>query len=155
MCRSPLAEAVFIHHARARGFGDRFEVDSAGTWAADGIAPHPASVEIAHRRGIDLRALSTCSRCIVPEDLHRFDHVVAMDRANEADILRLRRISAFGPVHELSRAQVRLLRVIIDPRACGRVADVPDPIGAGPEAYVLAFELIEAGCLALIDELTA
>jgi protein-tyrosine phosphatase len=33
ICRSPLAEGLFIHLARERGVLDRFVVDSAGTGA--------------------------------------------------------------------------------------------------------------------------
>ncbi|MAY75860.1 MAG: protein tyrosine phosphatase, partial [Phycisphaerae bacterium] len=31
ICRSPLAEGIFLHLARQRGFADRFTVDSCGT----------------------------------------------------------------------------------------------------------------------------
>ncbi len=152
MCRSPLAEGVFVHLAQERRVADRFLVDSAGTWAADGVAPHPSSVAVAREHGIDLLALTGKSRPIRPEDLQRFDHVLAMDRANEDDIQRLRRISAFGEV-EGKLARVRLLRHVTHPQARGVASDVPDPVNKGREAYLAVYEIIERACRALLDEL--
>jgi protein-tyrosine phosphatase len=152
MCRSPLAQGVFLHLVAQRGVSARFEVDSAGTWAADGIPPHPLSVEVARRHGIDAELLGVGSRPIVPQDLERFEHVVVMDRRNLADIERLRRISAFGPVVGGS-ARISLLRRLSNPKASGREADVPDPVRGGPEHYEAAYAIIDAGCRALLDTL--
>jgi protein-tyrosine phosphatase len=151
MCRSPLAHGVFVHRARERGVLDRFDVDSAGTWAADGILPHSSSVAVAREHGVDLEVAGT-SRIIEPDDLRRFGHVIAMDRANESDINRLRRLSAFGPVAG-SQARVRLLRHVAQPDLDGRAADVPDPIGRGPDQFQKVYEIINAGVEALLDEL--
>ena len=152
MCRSPLAAGVFLHLLAQRGVSERFEVDSAGTWAADGIPPHPLSVEAARQHGIDVALLGTASRSIAPTDLDRFEHVVAMDRRNLADIERLRRISAFGPVVG-GTAKLALLRRFSDPNASGRDADVPDPVRGGPEHYETAYRIIDAGCRALLEQL--
>lgn len=152
MCRSPLAAGVFLHLVAQRGVSDRFDVDSAGTWAADGIAPHPLSVEVARQRGIDTALLGQASRPIAPGDLDRFEHIVVMDRRNLADIERLRRISAFGPVVG-GTAKISLLRRFSDPKATGRDADVPDPVRGGPEHYEAAYAIIDAGCRALLDVL--
>jgi protein-tyrosine phosphatase len=152
MCRSPLAAGVFLHLAAQRGVSERFDVDSAGTWAADGIPPHPLSVEAARRHGIDVALLGSASRPIAPADLDRFEHIVAMDRRNLADIERLRRISAFGPVVG-GTAKIALLRRFADPQASGRDADVPDPVRGGPEQYEQAYAIIESGCRALLATL--
>lgn len=152
MCRSPLAAGVFRHLAARQGVIERFDIDSAGTWAADGIAPHPLSIEAARRHGIDTELLGTGSRAIGPSDLDRFERIVAMDRRNLADIERLRRISAFGPVVG-GTATISLLRRFADPRAGGREADVPDPVRGGHEQFEAAFAIIEAGCRALLDAL--
>jgi protein-tyrosine phosphatase len=152
ICRSPLAHALFVHRAEDRGILARFEVDSAGTWAADGILPHANSVAVGRAHGIDLAVAGT-SRIIAPDDLQRFAHVIAMDRDNEMDIVRLRRLSAFGTV-EGPQANVRLLRRVARPEAKGVEADVPDPIGRGPKAFERTFAIIEEGVEALLDELS-
>jgi protein-tyrosine phosphatase len=151
ICRSPLAHALFVHRARTRGILDRFEVDSAGTWAAEGILPHANSVAVGRAHGVDL-AVAGLSRIIAPDDLQRFAHVIAMDRDNEMDIVRLRRLSAFGTV-DGPQANIRMLRRVAQPHAQGRDADVPDPIGRGPEAFQRTYEIIAAGVEALLDEL--
>jgi protein-tyrosine phosphatase len=152
LCRSPLAEGVFAARVRERGLEHRFVIDSAGCWAEDGLLPHPNSIEIAARHGIALENIVGRSRAIVPEDLHRFDHVLAMDRANLDDLERLRRISAFGPVAG-GRARIRLLRHVVDPHAQGHAADVPDPVRRGLEAYETTWEIVSRACTALLDEL--
>lgn len=153
MCRSPLAHGMFVHMAQERGLGGRFEVDSAGTWAMEGVAPHPGSVAVAQQHGFDLQSAGL-ARPIAPNDLYRFNHILAMDRANESDIERLRRLSGFAAVQG-TPARLRLLRAVV-PGAdlAGSNADVPDPIGRGPEAFAAAYEIIRDGCVALLDELS-
>jgi len=150
ICRSPLAEGVFTELVHARGLDDKFVIDSAGTWADGGHAPHPFSIEIAAKHNIDLRRLR--SRSVEPEDLHRFDHILAMDRANLADLERLRRISAFGPVQG-GKAKIRLFRHVADPRAQGPAADVADPVRLGIDAYTSTYALLVAASNALLDEI--
>jgi protein-tyrosine phosphatase len=152
ICRSPLAEGIFAHLVRERGLADRFEIDSAGCWATDGTDPHPYSIAAAAQHGIDLLSLVGRSRGLVPEDLHRFDHVLAMDRDNLADLQRLRRLSAFGPAQE-GKARVRLLRAVERPDVEGRDADVPDPIGRTAPVYASTYEILERACKALLAEL--
>jgi protein-tyrosine phosphatase len=152
ICRSPLAQGIFLHQAHARGLADRFDVDSAGTWADEGISPHAMSVLIARQHGIDLPALVGSSRSIVPGDLQRFDHVLAMDRAVLSDLERLRGLSAFGPI-EAAKAQVRLLRAVVDPSARGSDADVADPVRSGADAFAGTYTLLAHACERLLDEL--
>lgn len=148
VCRSPLAEGTFRHLVAQRGLEARYHVDSAGTDAMEGSAPHPLSQQIAAERGF---MLSGRSRQLLRHDLSRFDHVVVMDRTNHDTIRRLAAPSAFGTI-EGFRAQIRMLRQIARPDARGRDLDVPDPIRGGPKGYQLAYRLILAGCEALIDE---
>lgn len=149
MCRSPLAHGLFVHRAHERGVLDRLDIDSAGTWAANGIPPHQGSLHVAHVHGISLDSAGT-SRSISPDDLQRFAHIIVMDRANLADVERLRRLSAFGAV-EGDQARVRLLRAIEHPNA--RDLDVPDPVRGGEPEFRHVYELVDRGCRALLDEL--
>lgn len=152
ICRSPLAAGIFVHLARQQGVDARFDVDSAGAWAADGMSPHRLSMEAARNHGIDVELLGEGSRPLRPDDLDRFADIVVMDRRNLADVERLRRISAFGPVVGGS-ARISLLRRYPDPNARGRAADVPDPVRGGPEQFQAAYEIIETGCKALLQTL--
>lgn len=154
ICRSPLAAGVFTSLAHARGVQERFDIDSAGAWALEGMEPHIYSRQQAQEHGIEREWLGAASRSIRPDDLDRFEHIVVMDRRNLADVERLRRISAFGPVVG-GTAKISLLRHFADPKARGRDADVPDPVRGGPDDFARTYGIIEAGCTALLDTLLA
>ena len=54
ICRSPMAEAVFLHMVRQAGLDGQIEADSAGTgpWHA-GEQPHHGTRRVLRERGID------------------------------------------------------------------------------------------------------
>jgi protein-tyrosine phosphatase len=87
ICRSPLAEAALA--AEATRIGLHVEIDSAGpgNWHV-GRAPDPRAIAVAARNGADIEGLR--ARQVSPEDFRRFDHIVALDRQNLADLLQLR-----------------------------------------------------------------
>src|SRR5688500_1630475 len=101
ICRSPLAEGVFLHLVKEAGLTDRFEVASAGTgeWHI-GERPDSRSIAVARRHGVELPSRA---RQVESKDLHTFDHVIAMDRENLRDLKRLAGAGA--------KADIRLLRV--------------------------------------------
>ena len=149
MCRSPLAEGVFKHLVAERGLEDRFVVDSAGVHALAGQPPHPNSVSVAERHGI---SLASVSRPLEPDDLRRFDHILAMDRHNLADILMLGQLGQL--VTSTGAApRIRLLRAVARPGVASDKLDVPDPIGELPGRYEQVYEIILEGCQALLGEL--
>ncbi len=83
ICRSPLAEAAFRAATDEAGFD--CEIDSAGTgdWHV-GHAPDKRAQAEALRHSIDIagyRARQVCSG-----DFTYYDHIVAMDRTNFADL---------------------------------------------------------------------
>lgn len=137
ICRSPTAEAVVAAKAQARGLD--VSVDSAGTGAwHTGDAPDLRMQTAAARAGYDLSGLR--ARQVVAEDFRRFDRILAMDRRNEADLLRLRPedgapvtlLLPFGPTDRL---------------------DVPDPYFEG--GFDLVVGLIETAADGLLDQLSA
>lgn len=83
ICRSPAAEGVM------RALAPDMTVDSAGTggWHV-GDPPYGPMQKAAQARGIDLSPLR--ARQFTASDFADFDLIVAMDRQNETDILRLR-----------------------------------------------------------------
>jgi protein-tyrosine phosphatase len=132
ICRSPTAEGVFRSMLSA---GDAIETDSAGTggWHI-GNPPDPRAIEAAAARGIDISSLR--ARQATPDDFHRFDLILAMDRSNLADLEVIRPKDA--------RADLRLML---------RDAEVPDPYyegGFGP-----VFTMLEDASRTLLAELRA
>src|SRR5215203_1151401 len=85
ICRSPTAEGV-LRAIAAREFPEgALDIDSAGTANYHvGEPPDRRTVAAARRRGYDLAGLR--ARQVEDEDFSRFDYVIAMDRANLADL---------------------------------------------------------------------
>jgi protein-tyrosine phosphatase len=112
ICRSPLAEAAFRREVQARGLD--VAIDSAGTgdWNL-GKAPDPRAQAVARANGIDISGLR--SRLVTPDDFIQFDHVVALDAQNLAD---LRAIAPTG-----AKAQLSLLLDHVPGREGEAVAD--------------------------------
>ncbi len=141
ICRSPLAEGVFRHKVRERGMEERFEIDSAGTASYHvGSPPDARSTRVARARGIELNG---CARQLTPQDLHRFDYVIAMDGENLGDVQRLHsRAGGSARVHRLREW---------DPRPNG--LDVPDPYYGGPRGFEEVHDIVDRSCEALLDHL--
>lgn len=143
ICRSPLAEGLFLHLARARGLADRFEVDSCGTgdWHV-GRSPDPRSQAVADKHGLVLTGRAR--RVEVPDDFEQFDLIIPMDQANLRD---LRQLS--DPEHH---AKIRLMRTW-DPEADGEQPEVPDPYYGGPQGFDLMYDMLRRSCERLLDDL--
>lgn len=139
ICRSPLAEGIFIHKARARGVLDRFLIDSCGTggWHV-GECADPRALEVARKNGVEL---PSCARQIDPAaDFERFDLLLPMDRSN------LHHLSGLGAPPD----RTRLLRSF-DPEALKTGdLDVPDPYWGGDDGFDKVFAMLDRACDGLL-----
>lgn len=140
ICRSPLAEGIFLHHAAARGRLADFEVDSAGTggWHA-GDKPDHRSEAVAHRNGV---VLVSRARQVCDEDFEQFDLLVCMDADNER---ALRRMGC--PVDRIVQ--------LMDYDSDAESNEVPDPYYGGPDGFELMFALIDSAIGCMLDDLHA
>lgn len=144
ICRSPLAKAVFTHHALRRGVLARFDVDSCGTgsWHA-GSGADPRTVMVCRARGVPI---THTARTLEPgTDFDRFHLLLAMDLANRDTMLGL----------GAPRDRVRLFRSF-DPSLAGaaeRDMQVPDPYYGGPGGFDQVFDMIDRASLGLLDHL--
>lgn len=143
ICRSPLAEGVFLDLLRERGLEDDFRVESAGTGAWHvGELPDPRSREVASRHGIDLPSRA---RQVTPRDLEEFDIVVAMDRSNLEDLQDM--AAEHG-------GRARLVRMRDwDPEPGD--GDVPDPYYGGDSGFDRVYEMVRRSSERLLEELTS
>jgi protein-tyrosine phosphatase len=143
ICRSPLAEGLFLQLARERGTLDRYEVDSCGIgdWHV-GHAPDPRSQAVANKNGLVLTGRAR--RVEVPDDFEQFDLIIPMDQANLRD---LRQLS--DPEHH---GKIRLMRTW-DPEADGEQPEVPDPYYGGPQGFDLMYDMLRRSCERLLDDL--
>ena len=139
ICRSPLAEAAF--RAEAERLGLDVLADSAGTggWHA-GEPPDTRAIAAARRNGVDIAHLR--ARKVTRDDFHRFDHIVALDEENLAD---LRALQPPG-----SRARVSLL---LDHAAGREEQGVADPYYGGDSHFDTAWRDVVAGARGLVGAL--
>jgi protein-tyrosine phosphatase len=142
ICRSPTAEAVMRHLVTAEGLDERIVVESAGT--GDWHVGHPRdkrSRAVGEARGIPL---SGVARQFVAADFDRYTHVIAMDRANRDELLKMAR----GPQ---DRGKVALLRAF-DATAPAD-AEVPDPYYGGARGFDDVFDICDRACRGLLAQL--
>jgi protein-tyrosine phosphatase len=142
ICRSPTAEAVMRHLVAGAGLNHEIAVDSAGTgdWHI-GEPRDRRSRAVGETRGIPLEG---AARQFTARDFDRYQHVLAMDRANREALLRMAR-------NQDDRAKVSLLRAF-DPAAPAD-AEVPDPYFGGPHGFEEVFDICEAACRGLLEHL--
>lgn len=141
ICRSPLAEGIFLDIAKKRGI-EGLVVDSCGTggWHQGERADRRA-LAVAESRGVHLPSRA---RQIRPsEDFSDFTHLVAMDASNVQDLLELG-----APEHRL-----RLMRSYDPAHRDGHPPDVPDPYYGGDDGFDQVFDMLLAACGGLLDEI--
>lgn len=136
ICRSPMAEAIFLQMVREEGLQDQIEVDSAGTgsWHI-GDVPHKGTLKVLKSNGVPV---DSRARQIRLDDLSAFDFVITMDERNSRDVLEFSR--------EAPRAHVaRLLDFVPD----AAIKNVPDPYFTGDFDGV--YTMVCEGCALLLD----
>ena len=143
ICRSPTAEGV-LRAIAARDFpGLKLDIDSAGT--ADyhvGEPPDRRTVAAARRRGYDLAGLR--ARHVQSEDFSRFNFVLAMDRANLAELERL----------QPQGASTRLALFLEFADEASEL-EVPDPYYGGVEDFERVLDLCEVAARGLLARLAS
>ena len=140
ICRSPLAEGAF--RAEAARLGLDVSVDSAGTgsWHR-GEPPDRRAIAAARRAGVDISGQR--ARQVTRADFDLFDHIVALDTENLADLERLRPPG--------SRARLSLLLDHLPGREGEAVAD---PYYGDDGHFDAAWRDVAEAARALADRLT-
>ena len=140
ICRSPLAEGAM--RAVAARAGVAMTIDSAGTgdWHA-GDPPDPRARAVAAAHGVDISDLR--ARQVRPEDFDRFDHIIAMDRDNLAELRRL------APPTAPARLSLMLDHV---PGQKGK--SVADPYFGDAAGFGATWAEVLAGAEGLLDRIT-
>jgi protein-tyrosine phosphatase len=129
ICRSPLAEALFVHAVRAAGLEDQFEVDSAGTHDFHaGDRADPRTIQVGASHGIDVTSIA---RKVRGSDFDRFDLILGMDRGH------LRELRSMAPGRD--RDKIELMRSYDEP---GADPDVADPYYGGIEGFERMYQVL-------------
>ncbi|MCI4669925.1 MAG: low molecular weight phosphotyrosine protein phosphatase [Bacteroidia bacterium] len=142
ICRSPMAEGLFIHKVNERGLQDRFEIDSAGTSGWHQGEPADSRMRgVARGHGVNL---PSSSRKLLAEDFREFDYILGMDASNMRDIEDLAREGRSSE----NKAELIKMRDF-DEHAKG--ADVPDPYYGGQKGFEDVYEMLDRSTEALLD----
>jgi protein-tyrosine phosphatase len=123
ICRSPAAEGVLQALVDRQGISDSIHIDSAGT------------------AGYHIGKLAD-PRMRVPADLKQFDLVIAMDRNNYRDLMRL--TSDYKP------SNVKMLSDYLDP---SWPREVPDPYIGDEAGFEYVLDMLEAASPKIVDDL--
>lgn len=139
ICRSQMAEGRFRAAARERGLA--CAVESAGTASYHvGSPPDPRAIATARSKGIDITAQS--ARQLERNDFHRFDYIIALDRAN-LETLRSR----------APRDATAHLAMLLDAVEGRRGEPVADPYYGDAETFEAVWAIISTGVDAWITRL--
>jgi len=143
ICRSPLAQGLFEHHAAKLGLADSFDADSAGTsgWHA-GEPPHSGSIRVAKKYGVSIEKQR--SRPIHPKDAEIFDFVVAMDTANRQSL---------QDEFRFPKEKIHLMRDFSLQNPGKKGLSVPDPWGHGEDAFEEVFSILDDAVRGLLQEI--
>lgn len=142
VCRSPTAHGVFEDFVARAGYKRLFNVDSAGTNANhSGKPPEPRALSVAADCGYDLSSLR--ARSLDDGDFRIFDYIVAMDQSH-VDKLEARKPEDFAGSICLLLEHSELPSM-----------EVPDPYYGSKNDFVLAMNLIEEGCISLLENLVS
>jgi protein-tyrosine phosphatase len=139
ICRSPLAEGVLKHKAKAAGLD--WIVESAGTNGYHiGEAPHHLSQKVARLNGIDI--CEQKARQFVKEDFDRYDKIYAM----ASDVLEEMEWIA-GSRFDAAKADLFLNQLYP-----GKNKSVPDPWYGTEPGYHDVYKLINETCEKIIQK---
>ncbi|MBK5279167.1 MAG: low molecular weight phosphotyrosine protein phosphatase [Bacteroidia bacterium] len=142
ICRSPLAEAIFIDKIRKSGLASDFIAQSCGTANYHiGDSPDPRTIRNAQRNGIQLdHIVSQLSE----NDLHSYDFIMAMDRNNLSNIFR------FDGAKE-NNHKIFLMRAF---DSVGKDKDVPDPYYGDEKDFQEVFDILDRSVQSFVESLT-
>lgn len=113
ICRSPIAEAVFIDELGKAGVQDKWEVDSAaiGSWHV-GRNPDSRAMGIMSKYNL---AYTNKARQIRKEDFKHYDYIFGMDDENISDLNDLAPRDAKAKILLLGDFDPQGVRIIRDP----------------------------------------
>lgn len=128
ICRSPLAEALFLHHLNQHALHPYFKVDSCGTgnWHV-GDLPDSRTIHSAKKNGIEINHRA---RQIDAGDIDNFDYLLAMDHSN------LEHLHAMFPAHK----HKIVLQTHFSQKYKGQI--IPDPYFGDEKGFDDVFNLL-------------
>jgi len=139
ICRSPSAEAVFRHKAKAQGLS--LVIDSAGTVGAHAKEkPDHRAQKVGVERGYSFDGLK--ARKVKLEDFDKFDLILAMDNHN------IEELNKIAPDHLKSK-----ISLFLNFAKNNEETEVPDPYYGGANGFRFVLDLVEDASDGLLAQL--
>jgi protein-tyrosine phosphatase len=141
ICRSPSAEGIMNHLIKQHGLEDQIICDSAGTSSYHiGSPPDRRMTAAALRQGIRLEGQA---RQFQKSDFEEFDLILAMDKENYENILRLDRTGQYA--HKV--------KLMCDFCTEHKDREVPDPYYGGESGFTYVIDLLLDACKGLLKDI--
>jgi protein-tyrosine phosphatase len=138
ICRSPLAEAIFVHKVKAKGLSHMYYAESCGTANYHiGDRPDHRTIKNAELNGVLIDHLG---RQLCTDDFEKFDDIFVMDRSNFNNAAR---------VAGIHKSKLKLMRSF-DPN--GLDEEVPDPYYGEEKDFQNVFEILERSIEAYLNK---
>jgi protein-tyrosine phosphatase len=143
ICRSPTAEGVFRKLLQHHKLERQFELKSAGTHGYHvGEPPDPRTQRAAAARGYDLSEMR--AQKITPQDLARFDLVLAMDKVD------------LDNLHRMANPEMRhKIGLFMDYARHYDDDEVPDPYYGLGYGFDLVIDMVEDAAEGLLETVRA
>lgn len=141
ICRSPMAEGVFLHILNRENQLKNFHIDSAGTIGYHaGELPDSRMRFHASKRGYEL---TSRSRKVNHSDLEKFDLIVAMDDSNYFNLC------------DIAKNQEEKMKIVRMTDYCTKHNDdhIPDPYYGGESGFEHVIDLLEDACEGLFSQI--
>ena len=139
ICRSPSAEAVFSHKAKAKGLS--LKIDSAGTLGAHAKEkPDHRAQKVGVERGYSFDGLK--ARKVKVEDFESFDLILAMDNDNVENLMKV------APEHLQHK-----ISLFLEFAKNHEETEVPDPYYGGVNGFRFVLDLVEDASDGLLAQL--
>lgn len=142
ICRSCTAEEIFRTLVNNVGYGEDFEIDSAGLIDYhEGELPDGRMRRTAARHGYHL---THRSRPVRQEDFDKFDWIVGMDENNRSRLMKI-------AVNQEQRNKIVMMADYLSAHK-GEYTYIPDPYYGDEKDFELVVELLEDACVGLLDK---
>ena len=143
ICRSPVAEALFIKKIKERGIEDKFLVDSAGTGSWHVGKQADARMRLAAKeRKIDITSLA---RQINKNDFQKFNYILTMDNSNYKNVMSLKNRESGLDLCKVIKIQ-EFANIFNE-------KEVPDPYFGGEEGFDYVIDILNDSINGFLDNI--
>ncbi|KAK4441276.1 putative low molecular weight protein-tyrosine-phosphatase [Sesamum alatum] len=150
ICRSPAAEAVFIHLVNQKNLHSKFRIDSAGTaHYLPGTEPDPRMAAASKKRGIEI---TSTSRQLKPSDIWDFDLILAMDQRDLDNIDRAVHCT-WAVRQNLPTNPTKNVKLICSYCKKHKLTELPNPYFHGPHGFDKALDVLEDACESVLESI--